>query len=116
MPVQLALSVVALAIILAKVVQFARVRVWRRSFVDGVAALMHQGEFAQAAAALEREIGPVAAVMKAAAAGRSAGVADALVREEVERIAQAHLDSLNGGCRNWASSPPSARCSGSWER
>ncbi|MDW8415574.1 MAG: hypothetical protein RMK78_08925 [Thermaurantiacus sp.] len=115
MPVQLALSVVALAIILAKVVQFARVRVWRRSFVDGVAALMHQGEFAQAAAALEREIGPVAAVMKAAA-GRSAGVADALVREEVERIAQAHLDSLNGGCRNWASSPPSARCSGSWER
>lgn len=96
-PVQLALSVIALAIIVAKLVQFVRARAWSHGFVDPVARMMHGGDFAGADAALARETGPVAAVMKAAAAGRATGAADATVREEVERIAQAQLDSLERG-------------------
>lgn len=96
-PVQLGLSVVALAIIIAKVVQFVRAKAFSYEFVDRVSRMMQGGNFADADAALANESGAVAAVMKAAAAGRASGAKDATVREEVERIAQAEIDSLERG-------------------
>ncbi|WP_448581353.1 MotA/TolQ/ExbB proton channel family protein [Thermaurantiacus sp.] len=96
-PVQLLVSVIALAIILAKLVQFVRARVFTAAFVTPVARMLREGDMAGAAARLADERGPVAAVMRAAAAGRASGTPDAVVREEVERIAQAEIDSLERG-------------------
>lgn len=95
--VLLLLSVVALAIALAKLVQFIRLRVWSHGFVDDVARTMHGGDFARADALLGAARGPVATVMRAAAAGRAGATADAVVREEVDRIARAELDVLERG-------------------
>lgn len=96
-PVQLGISVIALAIIIGKLVQFVRARAWAWRFVDPIARQMQGGDFAGATAALNAERGPVAAVMQAAAAGRAAAADDPTVREEVERIAQAQIDSLERG-------------------
>jgi biopolymer transport protein ExbB len=93
----LAVSVVALAIIAVKLVQFARAGVWGGGFVDEVTAMLHRGDFAAASARLDGEKGPVAVVMRAAIAGRMAGAPDSLVREEVERIAGAQIDVLEKG-------------------
>ncbi len=93
----LVISVIALAIIAVKLVQFARAGVWGGGFVDEVTALLHRGDMVGARARLEREKGPVAVVMRAAVAGRMAGAPDSLVREEVERIAGAQIDVLEKG-------------------
>ncbi|MFN3590617.1 MAG: MotA/TolQ/ExbB proton channel family protein [Thermaurantiacus sp.] len=93
----LAVSVIALAIIAVKLVQFARAGVWSGGFIDEVTAMLHRGDYPSATERLATEKGPVAVVMRAAVAGRLAGASDSLVREEVERIAGAQIDVLEKG-------------------
>lgn len=95
-----ALSVLALAIVLAKLWEFARFGVWDRG---GARAALADWESGSPEAALERlgsARGPVADVLRAACAGRRyAGDDESAVREEVARRGAAWLESLRGGLR-----------------
>ena len=95
--VLLVVSVVALAIIAVKLVQFGLAGVWGGGFVEEVTAHLHRGDLEAARARLEPERGPVAIAMRAAVAGRMTGTDPPLVREEVERIAGAQIDVLERG-------------------
>jgi biopolymer transport protein ExbB len=91
------ISVIALALVMMKLVQFARMGVGNDRFVEPVAQQMRGGDFAGAARALKDEKGPVAAVMRAATAGRGMDGETPMVREEVERIAQAQIEGMERG-------------------
>ena len=93
-----AVSVVALTIILAKAIQFAIVRIGAAGFVDGVVAQWRDGRTNEAQAALTQAPGPLARVMAAAVALLSdARLGEDKAREEIARIAGAHIDRLRGG-------------------
>lgn len=96
-PILMAVSIFGLAVVLIKMAQFAVVRIGEHRFVDVVARHLRAGEFDAADDVLRRSKGPVAAVMRAAVAGRGRKGDDQIVREEVDRIAQAQIDSLERG-------------------
>jgi len=60
-------------------------------------AKLRRNDFAGAEAILQKHKSPVAVVMSAAVKGRRLNADKSLVREEIERIAQAQLDSLERG-------------------
>ncbi len=95
--VLLVVSVIGLALVLAKVVQFALARAGAHRFVASVATKLRAGDMEGAESELSHQRGPVASVMRAAIAGRKMNAPEPLVREEVERIAQAELDGLERG-------------------
>ena len=95
-------SVVAVAIVGVKLVQFARLRIWRRAWlaelwrdVGGDAAAMDG-----ALSRVRAQPGPVARVVEAVLAGRLLGTpSEAELREEVERVAEEQLGQLESGLR-----------------
>lgn len=94
------LSIAALAILIAKVWQFADRKVGRRRFIGPALVLWRAGERANVINQLAANTGPVARVMLAAARGLTAkSLDDALLREEVARIAQLELGALRSGLR-----------------
>ena len=95
--VLLVVSIFGLAVALIKITQFLLVRASAHGFVKPVAALLRRRDFEGANTLLANKKGPVAAVMRAAVAGRGIRGEDKVVREEVERIAQAQIDSLERG-------------------
>lgn len=94
------MSVLALAIVLNKLWDFARARIWRRR---PVARALEDWQAGRDSAALERVRNardPVADVLRVALAGRmDATVSDEVVREEVARRGADWLESLRGGLR-----------------
>ncbi len=89
------LSVVALAIVLLKLSQFARLGLWRRRAVATALALWHDGRPVQALAVLDSCRHPVARPLAVVMDARMRRCAeDRLLREEVERVAGAELDDL----------------------
>jgi len=95
-----ALSVVALAIALAKLWEFARCGVWRRRAVREALAAWESGRHAEAVQRLGHARDPAADVLHAALRGRLDPVAEeSRVREEVARRGAAWLESLRGALR-----------------
>jgi len=95
-----ALSVVALAIILNKLWEFARSGIWRRAAIHRALVECAAGRDDAALDALRGANDPVADVLRVALAGRRDGeIDDATVREEVARRGAAWLESLRGGLR-----------------
>jgi len=98
--VLLGLSVLALAIALLKLGQFARARLWSRAWIADAVAAARAGEHERALALIDGHPGPVARVLDCAVRGREEiGHDDALLREEVERVALAELGSLESNLR-----------------
>ena len=94
------LSVAALAIVLAKLWEFARRGVWARRAAREALASWEAGRGGEAVQRVEAAQGPVADVLRVALAGRRDPAVDgALVREEVARRGAAWLESLRGGLR-----------------
>ena len=90
-----ALSVVALAIVLFKLHQFARLGLWRRRATAQALSLWHAGRPEQALAGLHSVPHPAARPLAVAMDARAHGCSDErLLREEVERVAGAELDEL----------------------
>lgn len=98
--VLLAMSIVALAIVLVKLYQFAAMRVRDRAFVPAVLQHYAAGRTDEAMDILHRRRGPVAAVMEVAVEGRvRRDVDESIVREEVERVAANYVERLRSYLR-----------------
>lgn len=95
-----AMSVLALAIALAKLWEFARVGVWRRRAAREALMAWREARGHEALARLEHARDPLADVLRAALQGRLDPQADeARAREEVARRGSAWLESLRGALR-----------------
>lgn len=95
-----AMSVVALAIALAKLWEFARFGVWRRRPVRSALAAWESGRHPEAVQGLERAGDPASDVLRTALRGRlEPSVEESRVREEVARRGAAWLESLRGALR-----------------
>jgi len=95
----LAMSVVTLTVILAKVWQFIRAGVGRRQACDEALALWAAGREAAALGRLNGRGGPSARVAAHAMSALAAGRSEPRVREDTERVALGELASLRGGLR-----------------
>jgi len=91
------LSIISLAIIIVKIVQFATLRVGDHKFVEKIAQQLKDGEHKKALDVLSRRRGVIARVMETALRGRMLSDDETHVREEVERVARAKLDGLERG-------------------
>ncbi|MEO1039086.1 MAG: MotA/TolQ/ExbB proton channel family protein [Pseudomonadota bacterium] len=91
------LSLLSLAIILAKLIQFTLLNVSARGFVQHAANRLKTGDAQGALELLSRRRGPVARVMEAAVRGKALDADEALTREEVTRVAQQQLEGLEAG-------------------
>lgn len=95
-----ALSVLATAIILLKVYQFAVLRIRARGFVDAAVERVRAGETDAALAALARERNPIARTMEAAVRGRRDwATRQREVREEVLRVGSREIAALESYLR-----------------
>ena len=92
------MSVVALAVVLLKLWQLARLRPWSSAPEQALDA-WSRGERGRALAVLERDPGPPARVLRAAMAGQQLGADEALVREEAARVASREFGALRGQLR-----------------
>ncbi|OAB60985.1 flagellar motor protein MotA [Leptolyngbya valderiana BDU 20041] len=95
----LAMSVVALAIVLAKIWQFRMARLGQRRTVHDALALHRKGRDCQALALLDGSANPAAQALARALRGRRRGVPEDLVREEVYRYAAGAIETLRGWFR-----------------
>jgi len=91
------LSVLSLAIIVLKLVQFSALRVGDRGVIDHAARLPHRGDRDGALDGASKRRGVIARVLETALRGRALGLDEAHVREEVERVAHVKLDGLERG-------------------
>ncbi|MGC1953047.1 MAG: MotA/TolQ/ExbB proton channel family protein [Gammaproteobacteria bacterium] len=100
MVVLVGLSIVALAIILVKLYQFARIGIGARAFLDQAIAHWLSGHASQALAGLARSPHPTARVLETAMRGLlSATLPEEKVRENVLRIAARELHALSAYLR-----------------
>lgn len=98
--VLLAMSIIALAIILVKLYQFAALRVRDPGFVDQVLKYYRAGHYEEALRILARNRNPVAQVLDVAISGHAREDLDErLVREEVQRVASEHLERMRSYLR-----------------
>lgn len=95
----IAMSVLATAVILLKLWQFARVGVGARRGAKRVLALYKAGRAKEALDVARRSRGPLAEVLAQAIRGLERGVPEAKVREEVLRHGGDILESLRSGLR-----------------
>ncbi|MGE0253429.1 MAG: MotA/TolQ/ExbB proton channel family protein [Alphaproteobacteria bacterium] len=96
----LAMSVAALAIVLAKLWQFHAARLWRRGAVRQSVALWRTGRRREALGVVDGARDPLAQIVALAMRGRMAGAAaEAAAREEVMRVGSAAVEGLRGGLR-----------------
>lgn len=93
--VLLIFSVLALTIVLLKLWQFTVLGIGRRRFIDTALEYWRDGDPGQALGILSRVRNPVAQVLEVAIRGRwRSPDSESRVREEVERVANAWLESL----------------------
>ena len=93
----LAMSVLALAIVFAKLIQFRSVRFGDLNTAQGALALWQAGRSGEALALADRSRNPVAQVLSRAIRGQRRGLPEAKVREEVMRYGGDVLEAL----RSW---------------
>ncbi len=102
--VLLALSVVALAIVLAKALQFLRAGIRRTAFVEPVLEQLHNQRPDQALELLAQEKGPVAAVMRSAIeCGLDPALSVRDVEAEVSRVGSNAIRALESWLRGLSS-------------
>ena len=100
MIVLLALSVVAVGVILAKLLQFSRAQLRRTAFIDPAIAALARGERDRAVAALRREASPVARVMETAIAANANARLSAEDRDaEIARVGTAEVRGIESYLR-----------------
>jgi len=98
--VLMAMSVVAVAIVLVKLWQFATLRLGDTVFADRALEQLASGDRRSALETLETSRNPIARVMEAAVHGREQRhLSDALVREEVTRVGAGYLENLRSHLR-----------------
>jgi biopolymer transport protein ExbB len=96
----LVFSCVGTAIFLAKLLQFARQRIWSRAFLPELLALVRAGETGRALDCLRATPGPVARVLAIALEERErTDLSPDALREEVQRAGDAELGALESGLR-----------------
>lgn len=95
-----ALSVITVAVVVYKLLQFAACRLWSRRGVARALDLWHAGRGGEAPPVLAAERSPVADVLLVALRHRlDPRIDGAEAREEAERVAALHVDRLTGGLR-----------------
>ncbi len=98
--VLLGFSLLGLAIVLLKLYQFARLRIWRRAWIDEAVQAIRNGEPASALAITRRNPGPFARVLAIAIEEHQReDLSDEVLREEVGRVGDAELGSLESYLR-----------------
>lgn len=95
----LAMSVITLTVILAKLWQFGRAGVGRVGTLDDALALWSRGRQGDAVQHLSRPRGPAARIAVHAMGALQAGAAEDNVREDTERVALGELANLQAGLR-----------------
>lgn len=96
----MAMSVLALAIVLLKFWQFFSLRLHHQGFVEHALERLRIGDSDGALEALRTTPNPIARVMEVAVRGRrDPAHEDALVREEVSRVGARYLEALRGQLR-----------------
>ena len=104
MLVLLALSVLATAIILVKLLQFSRSGLRRVSFVEPVVSALQQGEHARALDDLQQQRSPVARVLESAVrCGADPAMLANDVEAEVSRVGSAQIRNLESWLRGLSS-------------
>lgn len=94
-----AMSVFALAIVLAKIVQFAAARVGDRRSAREALSLLRQGHAREAYARATASRAPSAVIVAQALEGQARGIPEAKVREDCYAEAQIRLEALRGWMR-----------------
>ena len=95
----IAMSVVATAVVIAKLWQFARTQVGNRRIGRDALALYKAGRPKEALFLLRHAASPVAQTLARAMRGQMRGLPEAKVREEVLRYGADALEALRGGFR-----------------
>lgn len=96
----LVMSIVALAIILLKLWQFARLGIGSNGRARAAAALYREGRTEEALARLGSQRNPAARLLALAIGGRQrADLSEAGLREELARLGSDQVESLRGGLR-----------------
>jgi len=95
----LGLSVVALTLVLVKLYQFQRARLWQREPARQALTLWHRGEVDEALAIADASANPSAQALARAIRGVQRGLPEATVREEVLRYGSDALFQLRRGFR-----------------
>jgi biopolymer transport protein ExbB len=96
----LAISILALTLIIAKFIQFAMLRVRAQGFVEPVLRAWQEGRNREALDSLRSQRNPVARVLEVALHGSAGGTrTEELVKEEITRVAGLELDNLRTGLR-----------------
>ncbi len=96
----LVISVLALTLIIAKIIQFWMLRVHARGFVGPALRSWHDGQFREALGIIRGERNPVARVLEVALYVSAGGThKEELVKEEITRVAGIQLDNLRSGLR-----------------
>lgn len=95
----LAMSVIAAAIVLVKLMQFRAARLGDRETARRMLSAWLAGNAREALLLAERTRSPAAQALARAIRGRRRGLPDAVVREEVLRYGGEVLESLRGGFR-----------------
>lgn len=90
----LAMSVLAAAVVVLKLWQFARLRLHRGAFIGEALAAWRQGRIAETRSVLRHQHNPIASVMAVAVDGLARRDGEARIREEATRVAVGHLESL----------------------
>ncbi len=99
----LAISILALTLIIGKLIQFWMLRVYGHGFVEPVLQAWRSGGGREALDMLNAQRNPVARVLEVALQGPAGGARrEELVKEEVTRVAGLHLDKLRSGLRSLA--------------
>lgn len=98
--VLLAISILALTLIIAKLFQFCALRIFSAGFVDPALRAWHDGRAREALEILRAARNPVARVLETALTGAAAaGDREELVKDEITRVAGLQLDNLRSGLR-----------------
>ncbi len=96
----LVISVLALTLIIAKLIQFWMLRVHAHGFVEPALRNWHDGDKRKALSILRGQRNPVARVLEVALRGSVGGArSENLVKEEITRVAGLQLDNLRSGLR-----------------
>ena len=98
--VLLGFSLLGLAIVLLKLYQFARLRIWHRAWIDAALRAVRAGEPSRALALASRNPGPFSRVLAIAIEEHQReDLTDAALREEIQRAGDAEMGSLESYLR-----------------
>ncbi|MEE2672315.1 MAG: MotA/TolQ/ExbB proton channel family protein [Myxococcota bacterium] len=100
MGVLLLLSLAAVSIILVKLYQFTRLRIWSRDWLENVLSSARSGDTARALSVSSQRPGPIAHVLTIALTERQRDDLSAeALREEVQRAGDAEIGALESNLR-----------------